>query len=112
MEAHAPEQKRDPERKQEVGQDSANERSAHHVEQAGLKRDHGDNELGRVAECRVQQPADSITGPGRNLLRGVDKQARNWNDRERSGEEHERRRDAPNVLEPDRDRHKRKQPVQ
>ena len=63
MEAHAPEQKRDPEREQEVGQDGANERSAHHVEQAGLKRDHGDDELGRVAERRVQQPADGITSP-------------------------------------------------
>jgi hypothetical protein len=67
---------------------------------------------GALPNVAFQQPAYGITGPRRDLLRRVDKQARNWNDGKRRGKEHERSGKASDVLERDRDGHKRKQPVE
>ena len=92
VEAHASQEERESEREQEVREDRPDERCTHHVEQPRLERDDGDDELGGVAERRVEQPADGIARARRELLRGADDHGRNRNDRERGREEHDRGR--------------------
>ena len=110
MEAEPPEQEGDAEREQEVRQDGADERGPDHVEKARPQRHEGDDQLGGVAEGRVEEPADRVAGVGRELLGRPDDQARDRHDRDRRDEEHPGRRRA-GVLERERDRDERQQPV-
>ena len=66
--AQAAEQEGDAEREQEIRQDRADDRRTHHVELAGAQRHQRDDELGRVAEGRIEQSAHRIAGVSSELL--------------------------------------------
>ena len=102
--AQAAEQEGDAEREQEIRQDRADDGGAHHVEVAGAQRHQRDDELGRIAEGRIEQSAHRIAGVSGEVLGGAHDQRRDRHDRERRGEEDQRRRQLAGVLEHERDR--------
>jgi hypothetical protein len=110
VEARPAQQERHAEREQQVGEDGAGERGAHHVEQPRAQRDHGDDQLGGIAEGRVEQPAERVARVGRELLGRAHDEARDRHDRERRAQEHPGRRRA-GVLHRERDRDHRQQPL-
>ena len=54
----APEEKGEPEGEQQVGEQGADERRAHHLEQPRAERHHRDDQLRQVAARRVEQPTE------------------------------------------------------
>ena len=59
---HPAEEEGEPERQQQVRQNRADQRGAHHIEQTGPQGHQPDDQLRRVPERRVQQPADRVAG--------------------------------------------------
>lgn len=49
-------------RQQGIGQNGANQRGAHHVEHAGIKRHKRNDEFRRITERGVEQATNGITG--------------------------------------------------
>jgi hypothetical protein len=109
VETHPADEEGDAEREQQVREDRADDRRAHHVKEPRAERHQGDDQLGRIAEGGVQESADGVAGVGRELLRRPDDEARDREDGDRRDEEHPGRRRA--VLERERDRDQREQPV-
>jgi hypothetical protein len=100
-----------PKHQQEIAKDRARDRRLDQVNETRTQRQGGDDQLGKVAEGRVEQPADCGTGVSRELLRRVTENAREWNDRESAQREDEQRR-AVHQLGDDGDRREQKEPVQ
>ena len=59
-----------PEHEQQVADDRAGERRLHDLDEAGLQREEGDDQLGDVAEGRVEDAADLRPGQRPEALRG------------------------------------------
>src|SRR5262245_41113151 len=57
-----PDGHREAEDEQDVRDDASRERAADDVRQSVADREDGDDQLGRVAEARVQEPADARPG--------------------------------------------------
>src|SRR5690606_3321683 len=72
---------------QDVADDRAGDRRLDQVVKPGPERHDRDDQLGGVAEGRVQQPADAFTQPLCELLRRPAHQARERDDRQRGRDE-------------------------
>ena len=68
-------QAREPEHEEGVREDGAEERELHHLELASFEEEETDDHLGRVAECRIEEPANRLAGVERCLLRGIAEQS-------------------------------------
>jgi hypothetical protein len=77
------EQQREAEDEQDVRDDAARERSAHHVRQAVRDRDQRDDHFRGVAEARVQQTPDARARVLAHVLRRLADQPRQRDQRER-----------------------------
>ena len=79
----------DAEHEQEVRDDAAGERAAHDLRQTVRDREHRDDQLGRVAEARVQEAADAGACVLGCVLGRLPDQPRERDERDR-GEDEER----------------------
>src|SRR5690606_8910243 len=82
------------------------------VIQAGVQRDAGDDQFGRIAEGGVEQAPHSLTQPFSELLRGVAHQPGQGDDRERRGYEDGDWTDVDYMLQHQRNRKEYEQPVE
>ena len=108
--AHPADQQRHAQRHEEVGQDGADDRGPDQLQQPGPERHRGDDELGEVAEGRVEEAADRGAGAFRDLLGALHDQAGGRDDREGRREKHQSRRGF-RVFQKDARRHEEQQPV-
>ena len=60
-----------PSTKQDIADDRAGNRGFHHIVQSGMQRDERDDELGRIAECRVEKPANAFAEAFREHFGGA-----------------------------------------
>jgi hypothetical protein len=109
--AQAAEEHRQAEREEHVPEDRARERRLHHVVEAGAQRGEGDDQLGHVAEGRVEQAADAGARLLGEVLGRLAHRRGERHDRERRREEDEHRLVGGEVLERERDRHEDQQPL-
>jgi hypothetical protein len=75
----------------QVGENRADDRRAHHVEEAGPERYERDDQFRGIAEGRVEQATDGVARARRELLGREHDQSRNREDRQRCREEEYRR---------------------
>ena len=104
MRASRPRSEGGPEHEQDVRGDAPGQRAAHDVRQPLVDREQRDDQLGRVPEGRVEEPADSGSGVLAGVLGRLSDQPRERDERERR--EHEQhdlaRSDDPVEEEDDR----------
>jgi hypothetical protein len=100
-----------PENKEDVSDDRAGDRGLHHVVQAGVQRDDGDDELGGIAEGRIQEPTDALPRPHRQLLGGAAHPAGERNDGQGRREEDPERLLRREMLESGGERDERDEPA-
>ena len=103
LELQTADQHRHAEHQQDIADDGARQRSLHDVEHAFLHRDKGDDQLGRIAEGRIEKPADLLPTVAGDRLCALAHEAGQRDDRERAAREHERI-GKPGELADDRDR--------
>ena len=95
------------EHEQEVPDHASRERSAHDVGEAVVHGDERDDQLRRVPERRVQEPADSWPGVLGRVLGRLADQPRERYERECGEDELERLRRMSDVVQRDRERRER-----
>ena len=108
----AAKQQRDAEHEQRVGDDRAGHRRLHQHELPGAQGRERDHQLRQVAERRIEQAADRITGLGRHRLRGVTEQRRQRHDRQDRQCEQQRVRVVRELLGHEHHGHEDQQPQQ
>ena len=86
----APDQEREAEGEQQVGEQRADHGGPDHLEQAGAQGHHGDDQLGQVAEGGVKEPAHGGPRARREMLGAVDDQAGQGHDGQGGAKEDER----------------------
>ena len=84
-----PAEERDPEHEDAVREDRADERRLHDRHEALVEREEGDEELGQVAERRLDDPAAPGAEPGAELLGRVADDPRERGERDRGDDERE-----------------------
>ena len=94
---------------QEVPDHASRERAADDLGQPLVHRDQRDDELGRVAERRVEEASDSRAGVLRGVFGGLADQPRERDQRKRGENELERLRRMDEVVQRDRERRKREE---
>ena len=62
------EKKRHTQGQEQVREDAANDRSAHHIRITGLESNQRDDQLRRIAEVGVEQTAHGVAGPRGELF--------------------------------------------
>ena len=87
MVTDAAEQERQTERQQQVPEQRADDRRAHHLQQAGTQGGHRDDQLREVAESRIEKAADGGSGMDGDLLRSLNDEFRERHDGDRGTEE-------------------------
>ena len=102
-------QQREPEDEQQVAQNAAGDRRLHQLDQAGAQRHDRDDQLGGVAERRVEQAADRGAGPMRQVLGRLAHVARQREHPEAGDEEHPDGGRVHHVAEHDAHRHREQQ---
>jgi hypothetical protein len=100
---HAADDGGDTQAEERVGEDRADERRLHELRQPLPQGEHRDDELGGVAERRVEQPAESRSQPRRDVLRPLADADRERDERERRAGEHGPR-GTVGALDPERGR--------
>ena len=95
------------EHEQEVRDDASRQRAADDLGEPLVDGDERDDQLGRVAERRVEEAADPRARVLRGVLGRLPDQPRERDERERREEELERLRRVDEVVERDRDRRER-----
>ncbi len=95
---------------QEVPDHASRERAADDLRETVVHRDQRDDELGRVAERRVEEAADPRPGVLGGVLRRLADQPRERDERERREHELERLRRMHEVVQRDRERRERERP--
>ena len=96
-------EQRQPEDQQEVPEDRAGERRLHHLDPVVQDQEDGDDQLGDVAERRVDEAADPRARVQRELLRRPADQPGERHDRRRRRQEDRQVSGAPNSRIADRD---------
>jgi len=109
--AQPTEQERQPEHEQQVPEDRPGQRRLHDLDAVVEDQEDRDDQLGHVAERRVDQPADARPGVQGKLLRRAADQSRQRKDGRGRGQEY-RQVGATGDLERDRDRHEHQQPIE
>ena len=97
---------------QQVADDRAGDRGLDHVEHAGAQRHNGDDQLRGVTQRGIEQAADRLANPGRELLRGKAEQASQRDDGDAGDHEAEQRGLGAAVVHPDGRRNSNEQPGQ
>ena len=110
--AQAAGEERRAEHQQQVADDRADQRGLDDVEHAGAQRDEGDDQLGGIAEGGVEQAADALADPGRELLGRQAEQARQRDDGDAGQDEDQQGRVRPGVVHPGGYRNGEQQPRQ
>ena len=99
------------EHQQDISDDGAGDRRLHHVVQPGTQRGERNDELGGIAERRVQEPANAFAHALRELLRGPAHPAGKRQNGEAGGRENEQIPLGSEEFQADRDRDKEQKPV-
>jgi hypothetical protein len=95
----APEQERQAKAQQKVGEQGADDRGAHHFQEASAQSDDGDDQFREVAEGRVEEASDRGAGMQGDLLRPLDDESCERHDGDRGTEEHETGRNIADVVD-------------
>ena len=85
---------REAQNEKQIADDRAGDRGLHHFDQPGLEREDADDELGRVAEGRIEKPADDGRRSRRQFLGGLADEPCQRHDGQRRKEKDRDRRDA------------------
>ena len=99
----------EPEDEQQVAEDAAGDRRLHQLDQPRAERHDRDDELGRVAERRVEQAPDGRTGAVGQVLGRLAHVARERQHPQARGEEHPHRGRVHDVAQHNADRHRQQQ---